>query len=147
MIRRHLTLSEPEVQCSDYSSYEELSSNSDSEESFCSFQKAKDLGFESEFDIINDQRRKSSITSTATNYRSWYLRRGSKVSANSLNRNRDAKNLNLSKESLISLTEAEKTYWYWMKLVVFISTPFIARQLGIFIGKRILVKILKDTKA
>lgn len=143
MIQRHLTMSEPEGQCSDCSSYEELSSNSDSESEELSLSINKG---NNELDFNNEKnRRKFSNTSRASYYRSWYLRRGSKSSTNSRNLSNEKKSTD-STDSLTSLVEVEKNWWYWMKFAVFISTPFIARQLGIFMGKRILVRLFRDTK-
>lgn len=49
-----------------------------------------------------------------------------------------------STESLTQLTGQNKTLWYWVKLAVFVSSPFLARQLGIFAGKRIMRRLIKD---
>lgn len=119
MIQRHMTLSEPEGECSDCSSYEELSSNSEAEREEVS---------------LAGHGRKDSESS----YRSWYLRRGSKdVSSHTEN----PKGCSTSVESLTVIIESQKTWWYWMKLAVFLSTPFIARQLGVFFGKRLLKRL------
>lgn len=133
MIQKELPLSEPE--CSDCSSYEELSSISESEvEEVILFDKTGD----------NDSN-KSGSSSNTTNYRSWYSsrRRGSKVS-NNLS---DIAGGTNSKDSLTVITESQKNWWYWMKLAVFIATPFIARQVGIMVGKRILSKTFKTAAA
>lgn len=120
-------MSEPEGQCSDFSSFspEEFSSNSDfdSEELSLSINKNKNCS-------ENIKKRKFSTDSTTTtfDYRS----------SNSPNVTKK------SNDSLTSLTGVDKNWWYWMKLAVFISTPFIARQLGIFVGKRFLVKSFQE---
>ena len=145
MIQRHLTMSEPEGRFSDFSSYEELSSNSDSESEELSISINK--GNKNEVNSNDEKnRRKFSNTSTVSYYRSWHLRRASKSSINnSENFSNEKKSID-STDSLTSLVEVEKNWWYWTKLAVFISTPFIARQLGIFLGKRILVRLFRDMK-
>ena len=124
MIQRDLALSEPEGECSDCSSYEELPSNSESEtEELILYDKNSD--------------RRSSSTS---NYRSWYSsrRRGSRAS------NDLSEVSTKSKDSLTVINGGQKNWWHWMKLAIFITTPFIARQLGIIVGKRILSKTFKS---
>lgn len=133
-----MPLSEPEGDDSDCSSYEELSSASEGEE--------LDETIEEEIILISDNnssnshRRKDSSTSTSstTNYRSWTAnrRRGSKPT--------NVLDLDESSESL-ALIDNRKGWWYWTKLALFMATPFIARQLGIFIGKRILSKTFNKT--
>lgn len=127
MLQKDLPLSEPEGECSDCSSYEELTSNSEQEIE-------EVILYEKDIDIEN----KSSSSSASSNYRSWYStrRRGSRASNNL--------SVKSSKDSLTVINESQKNWWYWMKLAIFISTPFIARQLGIVIGKRILSKTLKS---
>lgn len=119
-----MPLSEPEGDDSDCSSYEELSSTSEAE-------------LEEEIVLVNDNssqshRRKDSTTSTSSaNYRSW-----------TATRRRGSKPTNVLDESVESLALIcdQKGWWYWTKLALFMATPFIARQLGIFVGKRILSK-------
>lgn len=125
MLQKDLPLSEPEGECSDCSSYEELTSNSEQEiEEVILYEK--------------DMENKSSSSSASSNYRSWYSsrRRGSRASNNL--------SVKSSKDSLSVINENQKNWWYWMKLAIFISTPFIARQLGIMVGKRILSKTFKS---
>lgn len=136
MIQKELPLSEPEGEYSDCSSYEELSSISETEvEEVILFDKA-----------VDHDGNKSSSSSNTTNYRSWYSssrRRGSKAS-NNLS---DIVSGTNSKDSLTLITESKKDWWYWMKLAIFIATPFIAKQVGIMVGKRILSKTFKAATA
>lgn len=130
-------LSEPEGECcSSCSSYESLSSNSEIDDK---------IQEEAEEEIIEFNRRRASEsctvttttnTSTRTSYRSWYLRRRS--SAGKIDSEAE------SKESLTVINEERKNWWYWIKLAVFMASPFIARQLGIIAGKRILSKAFKN---
>lgn len=127
MIQKDLPLSEPEADCSDSSSYEELSSNSEPE---------------TEEVILYEKENNESKTSSSssTSYRSWYSsskRRGSRASNNL--------SVKSSNDSLTVINEGQKNWWYWMKLAIFISTPFIARQLGIMVGKKILSKSFKSS--
>lgn len=125
MLQKELPLSEPEGEDSDFSSYEELSTSSD---------------LETEEVILYNEEGSERRSSSASNYRSWYSsrRRGSKV-FNNLSETASIK----SKESLTVITENQKNWWYWLKLAIFITTPFVARQLGIIIGKRILSRTFK----
>lgn len=130
-------LSEPEGECcSSCSSYESLSSNSEIDDK---------IQEEAEEEIIEFNRRRASesctastttTTSTSTSYRSWYLRRRSSVGKI----DSEAE----SKESLTVINEERKNWWYWIKLAVFMASPFIARQLGIIAGKRILSKAFRN---
>ena len=128
MLQRDLPLSEPEGECSDCSSYEEFTSNSEQEiEEVILYEKEKDI-----------KNKSSSSSASSSNYRSWYSsrRRGSRASNNL--------SVKSSKDSLKVINENQKNWWYWMKLAIFVSTPFIARQFGIMIGKRILSKTFKS---
>lgn len=127
MLQKDLPLSEPEGEYSDCSSYEELSSNSEQETE-------EVILYEKE----NKESKSSSSNESSASYRSWYSsskRRCSKASNNL--------SVKSSKDSLTVINESHKNWWYWMKLAIFISTPFIARQLGIMVGKRILGKAFK----
>ena len=127
MLQRDLPLSEPEGECSDCSSYEELTSNSEQEQEI-----------EEVILYEKDHENKSSSSSASSNYRSWYSsRRRCSRASNNLS-------IKSSKDSLTVINENQKNWWYWIKLAIFISTPFIARQLGIMVGKRILWKTLKS---
>lgn len=42
-----------------------------------------------------------------------------------------------STDSLTVLTGQNKNWWYWVRFAAFVASPFIARQLGIFVGKRL----------
>lgn len=128
MFQKDLPLSEPEGECSDCSSYEELSSNSEQEtEEVILYEKD------------SNESKSSSSSESSASYRSWYSsskRRGSRASNNL--------SVKSSKDSLTVINESQKNWWYWMKLAIFISTPFIARQLGIMVGKRILGRAFKS---
>lgn len=130
------SLSEPENECSDCSSYEEIYSVSDEEE--------VEVEAEGEEFVLNEVKDGNRRGSSASNYRSWYVkrRRGSKTSSET-----SASEITsiTSKSSLTVINEARKNWWYWTKFAVFVASPFIARQLGIIVGKRILGRIFKST--
>jgi len=133
MIQRHMTLSEPEGECSDCSSYEELSSNSEAEVE------------EETTSLPTGHGRRDSESS----YRSWYLRRGSKVSNDFdvPSSKLEEEKTTSSRDSLTVIIENQKTWWYWMKLAIFVSAPFIARQVGIIFGKRLLKRVFTQNPA
>lgn len=115
-----MPLSEPEGEGSDCSSFEEFSSASETEEIILVCEKQQTHG----------RKDSTASSSSSANYRSW-----------TANRRRGSKPTNVpddeSVESL-ALINDQKGWWYWTKLALFMATPFIARQLGIFVGKRIL---------
>ena len=126
-------LSEPEGECSSCSSYENLSSYSDVDE---------EVQEEAEEELILFNNRKNSKDSTAsTSYHSWFLRRRS--SARTKTDSLTQSDKTASKESLTVINEGQKNWWYWMRFAVFMASPFIARQLGIIVGKRILSRVFK----
>ena len=129
-MKKDVALSEPEGDYSDLSSYEELPSISDNDND-------QDEEFILSDDYCNENRRRSTCSS---NYRSWHLkRRGSKISSDSLTTSSSSK-----EESLTTLTDSRKNWWYWIKLATFVASPFVARQLGIIVGKRILGRAFKS---
>lgn len=69
------------------------------------------------------------------------VRRNS-VTLESVPRSRKATAQSESTESLTVITSANKNWWYWVKFAVFMATPFIARQVGIFVGKRMMARTL-----
>lgn len=68
--------------------------------------------------------------------------RRNSVTLESTPRSRKATAQSVSTESLTVITSANKNWWYWVKFAVFMATPFIARQVGIFVGKRIMARTL-----
>ena len=121
-------LSEPEGECSSCSSYEYLSSNSEIDEII------------QEEELSESKNRKNSDSYTSTSYSSWYLRRRSSTK----HKIESTCDQTESKESLTVTNGGQKNWWYWMKLAVFMASPFIARQLGIIVGKRILSRTFKS---
>ena len=45
-----------------------------------------------------------------------------------------------SVESLTILSAQNKNWWYWIRFAFFMASPFLARQIGIVIGKRIMAR-------
>lgn len=68
--------------------------------------------------------------------------RRNSVTLESAPRSRRASAQTESTESLTVITSANKNWWYWVKFAVFMATPFIARQIGVFVGKRIMSRTL-----
>lgn len=128
-IEKLMPLSEPEGEFSDCSSYEEYSecSSSDSEEIFLTRDREDRNG-----------RRDSttSSSSTCSNYRSWCQSKRRRCGSLSLKPTD-------SKDTVITVNR--KGFWYWFKLALFVATPFIARQVGIVIGKRIMSSAFKPS--
>lgn len=123
-------LSEPEGNCSSCNSYENSTSESEFEEEFF---------FEKEEELIHLQQRKYSEDSKTSH--SLYLKRPSSEQSKCdhiLN-----ESLTKSKESLSVINEERKNWWYWCRFALFMASPFIARQLGIIVGKRILSRIFR----
>ena len=130
-IEKLMPLSEPEGEISDCSSYEEYSeySSSDSEEIL--------LACESRTTTNTTSRRDStaSSASTSSNYRSWCQNK----------KRRGSINLKAADSRDAVITENRKDFWYWFKLALFVATPFIARQMGIIIGRRIMNRAFKPS--
>lgn len=124
-------LSEPEGECSSFSSYESLSSNSEIDEQ-CQEEAEEELIL-----VKNDRR-----NSTSTTYSSWRLRRHSRRQSSIIKEDEEK---TASKESLTVINEAQKNWWHWTRLALFMASPFIARQLGIIFGKRILSRVFKPS--
>lgn len=131
-------LSEPEGECSSFSSFESLSSNSEIDQ---------EIQEEAEEELILFKNRKNSTDSTtSTTYSSWRLRRRRQSSSirNKTEAEIEETAAAASKESLTVINEGQKNWWHWMRLALFMASPFIARQLGIMAGKRILSRVFKS---
>ncbi len=64
--------------------------------------------------------------------------------ANSCEERRDSlpidPSVKVSSESLTILPGPKKNWWYWFRFAFFMASPFLARQVGIIVGRRILTR-------